>query len=472
MGKAESRRPARLVPFAWFVFALAFALVSIAQAAPGGEWTVEYRTGYDNEVLADPERDGILTPVAASFISSASRLRLWWPGESEQSAWLAMSGEMSWAGYAGDGPGADLHGFGEGRFRRVWSSLLLTDLSASYLSFRRRDFELFDLDRPQVGANVIGRIGARNLVGLHGAHSWPSYPGRWADDSTATQSDRQLDLSLSWTRELGRHASIGAEAGYRRLTSNVASLEYDSPWITIRSAAGRLETLRAWAYLSFAQRSYPEYPVLVSVGDSLYDTGLDRTDETWRIGAGVERAVSSRFVLLGQVMALHQTSKIDEMEFDQVRVWLGARYQLWKRADISPPRSGLMSGEIGFSAPRTSSLGPPLTPEVVAGGVRFVCRAPGAHEVAVVGGFNGWNAQRGALTDQDGNGIWEAILQVPAGTWRYAMVVDGEWMRPDGAPRYEADGFGGWTGILEIAPAKRPAGESGTVPVDEGSRRP
>ena len=63
----------------------------------------------------------------------------------------------------------------------------------------------------------------------------------------------------------------------------------------------------------------------------------------------------------------------------------------------------------------------------------------------MVGGFNGWDPTRNPLTGPDQDGVWETVIPLTAGVWRYAFVVDGEWVEPLDAPRYEDDGFGGAT---------------------------
>ena len=82
--------------------------------------------------------------------------------------------------------------------------------------------------------------------------------------------------------------------------------------------------------------------------------------------------------------------------------------------------------------------------------MRFQLRAPGASAVSLVGGFNGWVPGVHQLNGPDPNGIWEAVVPIQPGIYRYAFVVDGEWKAPQDAPRYEDDGFGGENGVVEI----------------------
>jgi 1,4-alpha-glucan branching enzyme len=84
-------------------------------------------------------------------------------------------------------------------------------------------------------------------------------------------------------------------------------------------------------------------------------------------------------------------------------------------------------------------------------GVRFRLRDKEARSVALVGGFNGWDARADPLAGPDKNGVWEIVIPLKSGTWRYAFVVDGRWATPPEASRYEDDGFGGRHGVLEVS---------------------
>jgi hypothetical protein len=42
------------------------------------------------------------------------------------------------------------------------------------------------------------------------------------------------------------------------------------------------------------------------------------------------------------------------------------------------------------------------------------------------------------------------VVPLAAGVWRYAFLVDGEWVSPPDASRYEEDGFGGRNGVIHV----------------------
>ena len=69
--------------------------------------------------------------------------------------------------------------------------------------------------------------------------------------------------------------------------------------------------------------------------------------------------------------------------------------------------------------------------------VQFVLVAPDAKKVAVVGDFNGWDAQHAGYQAQHrGGGVWSVTAPVPVGHHRYSFVVDDSvWVADPTAPR-------------------------------------
>lgn len=85
------------------------------------------------------------------------------------------------------------------------------------------------------------------------------------------------------------------------------------------------------------------------------------------------------------------------------------------------------------------------------GRAHFRFELPGAATVAVIGDFNRWNEERGALRRTD-DGAFEGSFEVSPGRHAYVLMVDGEPRRPPGARRYAPDGFGGENAVF-IVPA-------------------
>ena len=87
---------------------------------------------------------------------------------------------------------------------------------------------------------------------------------------------------------------------------------------------------------------------------------------------------------------------------------------------------------------------------------QFVGRFPGARSVHVVGSFNDWRTGTIALEDRDHDGVWRAVLVLPAGAYEYMFVVDGERWVPDRlAERQVADDFGRENSIVIVRPVRR-----------------
>lgn len=98
-------------------------------------------------------------------------------------------------------------------------------------------------------------------------------------------------------------------------------------------------------------------------------------------------------------------------------------------------------------------------PEAVAGAnavpaanaVPFVLYAPGAHAVALVGDFNGWDTTATPLRRTGPAGAWVVTVPLPPGRYRYAFLIDGtRWLADPGAPRAPDDDFGTPNSVLTV----------------------
>lgn len=83
--------------------------------------------------------------------------------------------------------------------------------------------------------------------------------------------------------------------------------------------------------------------------------------------------------------------------------------------------------------------------------VRFVIAAPSAHDVALVGDFNGWNPTATPLSRDSAGSVWVVTMPLAAGTYQYAFVVDGDaWVAdPSGVIALE-DEFGTPSSLLTV----------------------
>jgi len=74
---------------------------------------------------------------------------------------------------------------------------------------------------------------------------------------------------------------------------------------------------------------------------------------------------------------------------------------------------------------------------------------PEIDRVSVAGSFNGWDPASAPMV-KDGD-AWTILLVLPAGTYEYMVIEDGEhWVTDPSAPQTRDDGFGGTNGLLEL----------------------
>ena len=103
--------------------------------------------------------------------------------------------------------------------------------------------------------------------------------------------------------------------------------------------------------------------------------------------------------------------------------------------------AALAAGGCASLAPRARIAGPAATGE----GVRFVHFAPSAHRVQLAGSWPGNNWARGdgpageadigLMSDDDGDGLWEIVVALPAGRHHYLFWVDeATWQLDPGNP--------------------------------------
>jgi 1,4-alpha-glucan branching enzyme len=90
-------------------------------------------------------------------------------------------------------------------------------------------------------------------------------------------------------------------------------------------------------------------------------------------------------------------------------------------------------------------------PRMVEGGVEFVCFAPKARRVAIVGDFNNWSTSADPMFDREEKGAWSITLPLPPGRYEYKFLIDGDKWIPDvGNPKKVKDGFGAYNSVVEV----------------------
>jgi 1,4-alpha-glucan branching enzyme len=127
------------------------------------------------------------------------------------------------------------------------------------------------------------------------------------------------------------------------------------------------------------------------------------------------------------------------------RLYIQLRAALCMALVVFAVSCGPRAPEIG--AQEYASAGP----REVEGGVRFICYAPKAHRVVIVGDFNNWSTGADPMYDREEKGAWAITLPLQPGRYEYKFLIDGEkWIADPANPRKVKDGFGAFNSVVEV----------------------
>ena len=82
--------------------------------------------------------------------------------------------------------------------------------------------------------------------------------------------------------------------------------------------------------------------------------------------------------------------------------------------------------------------------------VVFVTLYPRAGSVQVAGDFNSWQPSKTAMEKVGKSGIWQTKINLPAGKYRYRLVVDGQWQQDPYNEQTELNPFGEFNSVVEV----------------------
>jgi len=82
--------------------------------------------------------------------------------------------------------------------------------------------------------------------------------------------------------------------------------------------------------------------------------------------------------------------------------------------------------------------------------VIFVTLYPRADSVQLAGDFNNWQPQKTPLQKVGKSGVWQTRLKLPAGRYRYRLVVDGQWQQDPYNETTEQNPFGDFNSVVEV----------------------
>ena len=82
--------------------------------------------------------------------------------------------------------------------------------------------------------------------------------------------------------------------------------------------------------------------------------------------------------------------------------------------------------------------------------VVFVTLYPRAGSVQVAGDFNNWQPTKTPMQKVGDTGVWQTKLKLPAGKYRYRLVVDGQWQQDPYNESTELNPFGDYNSVIEV----------------------
>ncbi|MDD5063643.1 MAG: AAA family ATPase [Phycisphaerae bacterium] len=80
----------------------------------------------------------------------------------------------------------------------------------------------------------------------------------------------------------------------------------------------------------------------------------------------------------------------------------------------------------------------------------FVTLYPRANNVQIAGDFNNWQPAKTPLKKVGSSGVWQTMIKLPAGKYRYRLVVDGQWQQDPYNETNELNPFGGFNSVVEV----------------------
>ncbi len=82
--------------------------------------------------------------------------------------------------------------------------------------------------------------------------------------------------------------------------------------------------------------------------------------------------------------------------------------------------------------------------------VVFVTLYPRAQSVQIAGDFNNWQPTATPMQRVGDSGVWQTKMKLPHGTYRYRLVVDGQWQQDPYNERTEMNPYGDYNSVLEV----------------------
>jgi 1,4-alpha-glucan branching enzyme len=82
--------------------------------------------------------------------------------------------------------------------------------------------------------------------------------------------------------------------------------------------------------------------------------------------------------------------------------------------------------------------------------VVFVTFCPDAKTVKIGGEFNNWQADKNPMKKLGNEGLWQLKIKLKPGTYRYRLVVDGNWQQDPFNSNAEPNPYGQFNSLVTV----------------------
>jgi len=112
--------------------------------------------------------------------------------------------------------------------------------------------------------------------------------------------------------------------------------------------------------------------------------------------------------------------------------------------------------EIISSTQNSSTTAAPPKPSELCGvrqigdEVVFVTFCPDAKTVQVAGEFNNWQPEKNPMKKIGNEGLWQLKLRLSPGTYRYRLVIDGNWQQDPFNSNAEPNPYGQFNSVVTV----------------------
>jgi len=151
-------------------------------------------------------------------------------------------------------------------------------------------------------------------------------------------------------------------------------------------------------------------------------------------GAGVETTITSVPVVRGAATAATEA----ETEVRPAPVMPTV---------ATPPRASSFAEAFGATDAKLSDY---YGVNQIHDAVVFVTLYPRAECVQIAGDFNNWQPTATPMERVGDSGVWQAKMKLPQGTYRYRLVVDGQWQQDPYNETSELNPYGELNSVVEI----------------------